>query len=184
MGSPVHARSSILEEIVQIKVAWKQRDRMKPGLDYNMDWVDIHQLLAASWPSLTKRFHSFLKHQPTEEQTCARVVPPGLGGRILLLRIPHTLVIGHGGIMATDQKASSLWTSFHGTRMWYAGRWGERRQQLYTAVNPGDYNNNWHDKRHQWTQWMHDCYEATNCFLVGYKTYSTGTSTVNLSMSP
>lgn len=137
MGLPVHARSRILEEIVQTKVAWKQRDRMKPGLDYNMDWVDKqHQLLAASWPSLTKMFHSFLKHQPTEEQICAHVVPPGLGGRILLLRIPHTLVIGHGGIMTIDKKASSLWTSFQGTRRWYAGRWGERMPTALHSCEP------------------------------------------------
>lgn len=59
---------------------------------------------------------STVSQNTIEEQICACVAPPDLEGKSLLLRIPHTLVTGHRGIIDIDQEASALLASFHSTR--------------------------------------------------------------------
>ena len=73
--------------------------------------------------------------------------PPPLVGKILLLKMPYTLVIGLGKIKPNiDPEGSFLLATFHATRMCYAGSCEKSHQKSYLPVNLESYNKDQHGK--------------------------------------
>lgn len=78
--------------------------------------------------------------------------------KTLLLKVQHTLFIGHEGI---NLGASTLLVIFHSTGKCQAGCWGQgSQQQSHLGVNHVSCNNDWPDKTWPCVQWWRKCYEC------------------------